>query len=64
MNFLIYFILIFQLKLQEIIDHNGNNLIEEQKQSNNINEFDLSTECGEDSPNNISLNKEKDEILW
>ena len=47
-----------QILVLEIIVKNHNNLVEER--NNNINNFDSSTECGDDNPNNISFKKEKD----
>ena len=52
-----YFILIFQISLLEEIEHNNNHLIEEQRHSN---DFEISTRCDEENPNNISFKKEKD----
>ena len=53
-----YFILIFQISLLEEIKHNNNHLIEEQRHSN---DFEISTQCDEENPNNnVSFKKEKD----
>ena len=40
----------------EDIEHNNNRLIEEQRH----NDFESSTRCDEENPNNISFKKEKD----